>query len=204
VARKPDIGRAKDAARKAVAASLRHYNGLRGGNNFLLSRWVAEMAAVELHSAWENYAETRLVSALCHNPQHFLEENGILGVRNVSKGLAKALIRRGGYFDFRSTGDLIKTANRFLDPKDNPFQGLNKQEQDLLDFLATVRNCVVHRSDFAGAKYRRHVARVYRMKKIPEPGEFLNAVDKVPGYFVPKTPRVCGLGFAVLMAIQHS
>jgi hypothetical protein len=33
------------------------------------------MTAVEIHAAWERYVEVRLVVALNHSPEHFLQEN---------------------------------------------------------------------------------------------------------------------------------
>jgi hypothetical protein len=163
------------------------------------------MAAVGIYAAWERYAEDRLVVALCRSPEYFLRKNEIRAVRHVSKGLARVIVcGTGGYFDVRSVDDLIRRSNNLVDRADNPFRKLEQHETRLIDFLASLRNLVAHQSAFALAKYRDGVKRVYGMKSIPLPGEFLHAVGRVPGYTVPRCPRISGLAFATMMAITNT
>jgi hypothetical protein len=56
--------------------------------DYLVMRWMAQMSAVEIHAIWERYVEKRLVGALNHDAAHFLKEQEIKGVDQVSVGLA--------------------------------------------------------------------------------------------------------------------
>ena len=81
------------------------------------------MTAVELHGIWERYVEDRLVAGLNHDPSFFVDDQGLTGVNNVSKGLAHFVVRGGQkYFNFRTMGDLIGRSDRFLGNPNNPFR----------------------------------------------------------------------------------
>ncbi len=130
--------------------------------DYHLLRWIARMTAVELHTVWERYAETRLVAALNHHPQHFLTENSIRGVTRIPAGLALYLVRSGGrYFDFRSMSDLIDKADRLVGHTANPFRVLPVKNRNYLDALSAIRNRVVHASEASVASYKRSLRSTY-------------------------------------------
>jgi hypothetical protein len=113
------------------------------------------MTSVEIHAIGERYVETRLVTALNHNPKRFLEAQNIAGVDKISPGFARSIVRGGGrFFDFRPTENLIVRANRWLGRGANPFNSLAAQDWKYIDCLAAVRNCGVHGSEASVAAYK--------------------------------------------------
>jgi hypothetical protein len=136
------------------------------------------MTAVDIHAVWERYVETRLVAALNHSPQHFLEGQNIASVTRIPPGLARYIVRGGRNFtDFRSTGDLMSKADHLLGKDANPFKSLTTKDRSFIDCLAAIRNHVVHGSDASIAAYRRSLKAVFEIKTAPGPDEFLNAKD---------------------------
>ena len=119
-----------------------------------LLRWIATMSVIDLHSTWERFSEFRLIAALSHNPSNFLKENVIQGIDKIPLGLSRLLIRGSRrYFGFRSVGDLKGIASKFLDKSVNPFHKITATQENYLDTLATIRNCVAHQSDSATDSY---------------------------------------------------
>jgi hypothetical protein len=163
------------------------------------------MSAVEIHAVWERYVEGRLVAALNHDASNFLTAQNIKGVTHVSYGLATYIVRGGNrYFDFRSIGDLVGKADRWLGKTKNVFRHINKSDQKYVDALASIRNCVVHDSDAALESYKYHLLQVYGIKASPEPDEFLNAKDNRAASPAPKERRLKGLAVVLKRCIQHT
>jgi hypothetical protein len=163
------------------------------------------MTAVEIHGIWERYAEERLVAALNHSPDHFLQSNIVSGVTTIPKGLANYLVRSGGkYFDFRSVSDLIEKGDRFVGKSDNPFRTMRDNDRKHLDALAAIRNCVVHQSEAARSKYKSTLASVYGIRTAPDPDEFLNALDMRQSSPARRQKRVVGLSVVVKYCVQHA
>jgi hypothetical protein len=151
---------------------------LNGPEDYLFLRWVYEMIAVELYASWERYAESRIIAALNHSPQHFITDNSLTGVDSVSKGLAEYVVRGGGrYFDFRSVEDLKGHATRLLGKSRNPFSNISPEQEKYLDTLSTIRNRTVHDSDAARAAYKVKLKQVYGISSAPKPSEFLSTSD---------------------------
>lgn len=146
--------------------------------DYIWRRWFATLIAVELHAVWERYVETRLVAALNHSPKHFLEEENIAGIKRISPGFARYIVRGGrNFFDFRSMSELMAKANRWLGKSANPFASLTATDRAFIDCLAAVRNHVVHGSDASFSAYKRSLRSVFNIKTAPGPPEFLNAKD---------------------------
>jgi hypothetical protein len=174
--------------------------GINAGLNYLLLRWICRMSAVDVHETWERYVETRLVAALNHNPHRFLREQNIKGVKHVSYGLATYIVRGGNrYFDFRSMGELISMADKWLGEGNNIFRKIPANDREYMDALAAIRNCIVHGSDAATVSYKRKLRAVYGIKSAPKPDEFLYA----QGRNRPKT-RLHGLITVVERSIQDT
>lgn len=181
----------------------RHASQVEAGLHYSLLRWIAQMSAVEIHTVWERYAESRLIAALNHDATHFLRENSIVGVARVSSGLAAYVVRGGNrYFDFRSVDELVGRGNRLLGATNNPFRTIAPGDRAYLDALAAIRNCVVHQSHAAGVSYRKALRAVYAVAAAPEPNEFLNAVDRRAASPARHQPRLNGLGAVVIRAIH--
>jgi hypothetical protein len=124
--RRISLARIKKRATRELAEATARHKSTTESLDYLLVRWIAQMTAVEFHAAWERYVEDRLVVALNHNPEHFLEENDIKGVRGVSSGLASYIVRGGGrYFDFRSMSDLLDKTDRWIGKEKNPFRSVH-------------------------------------------------------------------------------
>jgi hypothetical protein len=161
-----EIDRSKKRIDDAIQAQLPYW----------LLRWMCQMTAVEVHQTWERYVEMRLIAGLNHDPRHFLAAQNIKSVKHVSYGLATYIVRGGDrYFDFRSMGELIDKADKWL--ASNVFRALPKSDRDYIDTLSAIRNCVVHGSDAAIGTYRRKLRKVYGIRSAPEPDEFLYAKD---------------------------
>ena len=189
---------------RQIRHSLNMYSDIRLTSFHSLNRWASQFAAVELHAIWERYAEKRLIAALNHNAAHFLEENEAKGVKRVPLGLASYIVRGGRrFFDFKNSSDLISMGNRLLSPVGNPFSELTKEQKLYIDCLATIRNCIVHKSEAADRSYRKVLGGApYRMKFVPSPGEFLNAPDKRSDSPARGEPRVVSFAFMMIEAIE--
>ena len=171
--------------------------------DYLLIRWMSAMTSVELHGIWERYVENRLVAALNHSSKHFVDEEGVSGVKHISYGLASYIIRSGGkFFDFRSTAELLRKSDDWLGQASNPFRCLSVGDRQYIDTLAAVRNCVVHGSDASKTSYRYHLKKVYSIKYAPAPDEFLNAVDNRAASRFRYETRIKGLAKVLENAIQ--
>jgi hypothetical protein len=89
-----DVARLKRAAiGELTDLRKRIQDGIDTKLHYLLLRWMCRMTAVDAHETWERYVENRLVAALNHDPKHFLAEQNIKGVRHVSYGLARYIVR---------------------------------------------------------------------------------------------------------------
>jgi len=184
--------------------SLRMYGEIRLTSDHYQNRWASQFAAVELHAIWERYAEKRLIAALNHNAAHFLERNEVKGVKRVSLGLASYIVRGGRkFFDFKDSSDLISMGDRLLSTRYNPFRELTTEQKQYINCLATIRNRIVHRSDAAHESYRKFLQRtLYRMKFVPEPDEFLNAIDRRDESPARGEPRVISFAVVMIEAIE--
>jgi hypothetical protein len=164
--------------------------------------WVAAMTAVELHSTWERYAERRLALALYKHPATFLASNNMNRMRKIPLGLASALVRGGRYFDFRSTGDLIKRGTELVGEVSNPFRKLPTHTRKYLDALASMRNHIVHESDHARSQFNKRIAEIYGAKQNRHIHGFLSAVDNRADSPANGKPRIVGLMKIVKDAIE--
>jgi len=201
-----DLPAIKTRSTNALNGGLARYDAaVAAGFHYRLLRWIAKMTAVELHTVWERYVESRLVAALNHNPQHFLTENSVRGVRRVSCGLAFYVVRTGGrYFDFRSMSDLIDKADRMVGRALNPFRAVTVDDKNYIDTLSAVRNVVVHGSEAAVTSYKRSLRSTYGIRAAPEPDEFLNARDLRAGSPARYRSRLHGLATFVARAIRDT
>lgn len=190
--------------RIALLVYRRAEDAQHGNWDYNCVRWVAKMTAVEIHGIWERYVENRLIAALNHHPEHFLNENSIKSVKRVSLGLATYIVRGGGrYFDFRSMADLSDKSKRWLG-NSNPFLRITKGIGSYIDALAAVRNCVVHGSDAAVSAYKRNLKSVYSIKYAPTPDEFLHAKDLRITSPARNKSRLDGLATVVEEAIEST
>jgi hypothetical protein len=175
--KKADLKARKIAAVQEVVTAMKRYDGT-SDLNYLIRRWVAQMTAVEIHGAWERYAESRLVVALNHNPKHLISGQSMVGVSAIPTGLARYIVRGGkNFFDFRSMSDLIKKADTLLGKGENPFRIVKVVDRSYIDCLAAIRNHVVHGSETSLRTYKQNLRSVYGIKAAPEPTEFLHAMD---------------------------
>ena len=44
---------------------------------YLFTRWVCKMVAVDIHGVWERFIEDRAAAALNHDPHYFLKEHDV-------------------------------------------------------------------------------------------------------------------------------
>jgi hypothetical protein len=203
--RRISLARIKKRATRELAEATARHKSTTESLDYLLVRWIAQMTAVEFHAAWERYVEDRLVVALNHNPEHFLEENDIKGVRGVSSGLASYIVRGGGrYFDFRSMSDLLDKTDRWIGKEKNPFRSVPESDRLYLDALAAIRNRVVHQSAASNLTYKRSLKSVYGIKSAPLAEEFLHAKDYRKSSPARYESRLGGLAAVVRRAIEKT
>jgi hypothetical protein len=204
VPRRVNISALKKDATSEIAYAIKRYDSVDGMLDYLVVRWFAQMTAVEIHAIWERYVEDRLIACLNHAPHHFLEEHNIRGVTAISSGLATYIVRGGGrFFDFRSTGDLIGKANKWLGAA-NPFSSLPTSDRSYIDCLAAVRNCVVHGSAGSFETYKASIKAVYGITAAPGPEEFLKAKDMRAGSPARYKGRIHGLAEIIKKAIKST
>ncbi|MGL9623406.1 hypothetical protein QRQ56_36185 [Bradyrhizobium sp. U531] len=206
MARKIDLRKLKASSQHDINWALERLETAKALKvDYMMLRWMSAMTAVELHGVWERYAEARAVAALNHDASHFIAEEGIAGVSQVSFGLASFVVRGGSkFFDFRSMADLFGKADRWLGKTNNPFRKVPQADVPYIDALAAIRNCVVHNSDAAKLAYRRHLQQVYSIRYAPLPDEFLNAKDSRPASPKRYHSRLAGLAVVLDRAIAHT
>lgn len=206
MSRTVDLPALKTRSASLLSHAVQRYETAINDNlPYLMLRWTAKMTAVEMHAVWERYVESRLVTALNHNPKHFISENNIKGVKRVSAGLAFYLVRGGGkYFDFRSMSDLFGKADTLLGRNNNPFRVVSTHDRAYIDTLSAIRNCIVHGSEAAATAYKRSLNSVYGIRSAPEPDEFLHARDMRTNSPARYRSRLHGLAVVVTHAIQNT
>jgi hypothetical protein len=127
MAKKINVAALKKSSEDDINYAIRRYERAEEKQwHYLTVRWIAQMTAVEIHAVWERYVEHRVVAALNHTPRYFLEMHNITGVARISSGFATYIVRGGGYFDFRSTAELLNKADKWLGQADNPFRRLSR------------------------------------------------------------------------------
>ena len=142
-------------------------------------RWLASATLTEMHGAWEQFAERRLVASLNHQPSHFLQDNSVLGVSKIPSGLADYLVRGGRkYFDFRSCSDLIDRADSLVSVQANPFRQISPSFRNHLDVAVALRNFILHGSDAAWDSMKKQLRMHFTIRAAPKPGEFLDSIDR--------------------------
>ncbi|HZP75838.1 MAG TPA: hypothetical protein VFB45_06840 [Pseudolabrys sp.] len=203
-----DVDKLKAGSIHALDAALnrlRNLGWIGSDEELTIYRWTAAMTAVEVHAIWERYAERRLVAALNHYPDYFIEQEEIKGVSRISSGLAFYVVRGGSrYFDFRSSSELLKKGDALLGQPDNPFRGITKHNRDYLDALAAIRNLVVHDSSAATASFKRLARSVYAVQYPGGAGEFLCAVEHRAGQPGRGKSRLSGLIAVVMDSVNSS
>jgi hypothetical protein len=205
VSRRVNIAALKKDATSLVVDAMERYDSVDGPLDYLVVRWFAQMTAVEIHAIWERYVESRLIACLNHTPHHFLKEHNITGVTAISSGFASYIVRSGGrFFDFRSMGDLIGKANKWLGAAANPFASLPASDRSYIDCLAAVRNCVVHGSAASFETYKASLRAVYGISAAPRPNEFLKAKDMRSGSPARYKGRIHGLAEIIKKAIKNA
>jgi hypothetical protein len=208
MARKIDVVRLRNRSTADIDRALKRFATLPSKlrqEDYLILRWSAAMTAVEIHGVWERYVEERLTALINHNPSQFASLADIKGLKGVSSGLAKYIIRGGGrYFDFKSISDLLGKADGWLGRTHNPFRSLLQGDREYIDLLSAIRNCIVHGSDAAQFAYRRHLKIVYGIRSAPEPDEFLNAIDHRNSSPAPKQKRIQGIATIIRNAINST
>jgi hypothetical protein len=156
----------------------RYENVKVGGANDSLVRWVAQMSLVEIHAVWERYAEERLVAAFNRDASHFIRAQEIKGIRHISKSLAHILVRENrDFFQFSNVEGLVAKGKKFLGQENNPFSKIPAEIRTYLNFLAKIRNHIVHESDYSKGRYTTAVKSDYGISA-PSPGEFLSTIDR--------------------------
>lgn len=169
----------KNAVKEVDAAMRQYKKAIKDALHYHTLWYIGAKVAIDLHAAWERFAEERLIAALNHAPATFIHNNEINGVRHIPVGLAAVLVRGGSrYFDFRGTDDLIKRADGLLGKSSNPFRKITKDDRKYLDTLSGIRNCIVHNSKLAFSTYKRMIRTTHGIKAAADPEEFLSAIDR--------------------------
>jgi hypothetical protein len=170
------IGRRASIQRSAKSLSLdppiQGASAMDRANLLPFRRWGHSMLAVNLATAWSDFAQDIFIGSVCRDPSRVGASLELTFPKHLPYAVCEALFTTRGYFAFRNTGELKGLGNKFLVA--NPFQAITRTDERLLDELALLRNYVVHRSGAARRTYRDKVLRPNKTgTDLVEPGNFL-------------------------------
>jgi hypothetical protein len=135
-------------------------------------RWIFELLAVNLVTAWSDFVED-IVYALVNRNSSVLAATLDLDLpRHLTLPTCEAVFTTNGHFDIRDFGDLVGKAKRFIGPK-HPFGSVSPADRKLINELTVLRNYVVHRSRVSRNRYISQVLQVEGIQAVITPGRLL-------------------------------
>ena len=114
-----------------------------------------ENAILMVYKAFEVFIERLLVSCLNHDHSYFEEKYGIALGKHINDDVCEFLITKGGFFDFKGYGGLIKILGNTLGSNHNLItviketekeKGKEENYQTYIDQLCAIRNYAAHNS----------------------------------------------------------
>lgn len=138
---------------------------------------LVEAFVLKVATVWENLIEEDIITSLNRDSSVYGEYLGLRIRKHLTRDECRAIIVGHTYLDFKSVGNLKNFAKKHLAPTQNPFKAITTQTAKKIDEFMAMRNVIAHYSDFAWRSYMKRLKDKYNYKRVPEPGDFLIAVD---------------------------
>jgi hypothetical protein len=142
---------------------------------------LLEALALKCATRWEELVEVDIITSLNRDSSVYASALGLNLKKHLSWDMCKAMVCGHRYVDFRSVGEIKGFARNYLSADCNPFEAITSDLVKKIDEFIIIRNYIAHGSDYAMRAYRRLMKTNYKLKRIPEPGDFLSAVDSSSG-----------------------
>ena len=138
---------------------------------------LVEAFVLKVATVWENLVEEDIITSLNRDCSVYGEYLGLRIRKHLNRDECRAIIIGHNYLDFKSIGNLKSFAKKYLAPAQNPFAAITSQATKKIDEFMIMRNVIAHYSDLAWRSYNKKMKEEYNYKRVPEPGDFLIAVD---------------------------
>lgn len=132
---------------------------------------LLEAFILRLVTLWDVFVGELMVACLNRDTSRYAEHRGLKLRKHLSADECTAMLTGLGYLDFRSAGDLQRTAKEIL--AINPFVDIPKGSRQKVDELLIMRNYLSHYSGRSRRALDAVYRRTYGMKTFREPGAFL-------------------------------
>ena len=142
---------------------------------------IFEAFVPRIDAIWHLFVEDLLIDCLNRNTSQYAKHTGTTLPKHLPRQQCKVMVTGLGYFDFKSVGDIKKTARSILTTGYNPFKKIPKDAAKMIDQFFKIRNYVVHYSYASRRALLNMYKKEYGMKCFREPGRFLMAIDPQVG-----------------------
>jgi len=143
---------------------------------------IFEAFVTRIDAIWHLFVEDLLIDCLNRDTSQYAKHTGTTLPKHLPREQCKVMVTGLGYFDFKSVGDIKKTARSILTIGCNPFKKIPKDAAKMIDQFSKIRNYVVHYSYVSRRALLNMYRTEYRMKSFREPGRFLMAMDPQVGH----------------------
>lgn len=140
-------------------------------------RWIFELLAVNLVTAWSDFVEDIFFALVNRNSSALAATLNLDLPKHLTLPTCEAVFTTNGYFDIRDFGDLLGKAKRFIGLK-HPFGSVSPEDRKLIDQLTVLRNYVVHGSRVARNRYVSQVLQPAGVQSVITPGRLLLNAQK--------------------------
>jgi len=132
---------------------------------------------------WEVLVEQDIVASLNRDTSTYSAQTGLSLRKHLTRDECEAILVGHRYVDFRNVGAVKDFGKHYLSPKYDPFSAIPSKLATRIDDFICMRNLLAHYSKLAARTYQNRLAKRFSLRRIPEPGEFLNAVNPKSGMF---------------------
>jgi hypothetical protein len=142
---------------------------------------IFEAFVPKIYAQWTILAEDLLIDCLNRDSSQYATYFGHRLPKHMARPQCEIMLTGTGYFDFKSTGNLIGLAKQILVSANNPFPGIKDSARRKIDGLTNMRNYLAHYSRVSQRSLKKYCASAYGLRTFREPGDFLIAKQKPSG-----------------------
>ena len=146
-------------------------------------RELVEALVLRCAVQWWILVEDDIITSINRDSSAYASALNLKLKKNPTLDECKAMIIGYKYIDFKSVNDIQRFGKHYLVLKCNPFAAIKRDCSEKIDEFMIMRNYIAHYSDYAIRSYHRFIKNRYKLKRIPEPGDFLMATDPKDGRF---------------------